>query len=215
MNCLLMRELSLDAIIRIWDTELSEENGFETFHVYLCAAFLFRFSTILRTLAFQELVLFLQVRKGIHCPPCTITKLYRYPALTFIPTHSTLAFRNSSSCSQVLEGDLSSSNPTHCSTPSPTPLPTPTSTSPRKPCFLLCHEAVSTRLRVLAWSQPVSHRLGVCAFQPLTVTGPADARLDPQRRGADPVTSPRPPLALPRCRGPLQTVQHMTRMIRS
>ena len=61
MNCLLMRELSLDAIIRIWDTELSEESGgFETFHVYLCAAFLLRFADHLRTLQFQDLVLFLQ-----------------------------------------------------------------------------------------------------------------------------------------------------------
>lgn len=61
MNCLLMRELSLDAIIRIWDTELAEETGgFEAFHVYLCAAFFFRFADHLRTLPFQDLVLFLQ-----------------------------------------------------------------------------------------------------------------------------------------------------------
>ena len=61
MNCLLIRELSLDAIIRIWDTELAEEaGGFEAFHVYLCAAFLLRFSEHLRTLPFQDLVLFLQ-----------------------------------------------------------------------------------------------------------------------------------------------------------
>jgi TBC1 domain family member 2 len=60
MNCLLMREVSLAGIIRIWDTELSEENGFKVFHVYLCAAFLFRFSEQLRKLQFQELVLFLQ-----------------------------------------------------------------------------------------------------------------------------------------------------------
>jgi hypothetical protein len=61
MNCLLMRELSLDAIIRIWDTELAEETGgFEAFHVYLCAAFLLRFADHLRTLPFQDLVLFLQ-----------------------------------------------------------------------------------------------------------------------------------------------------------
>jgi len=61
MNCLLMRELSLDAIIRIWDTELAEETGgFEVFHVYLCAALLLRFSNHLSTLPFQDLVLFLQ-----------------------------------------------------------------------------------------------------------------------------------------------------------
>ncbi len=61
MNCLLMRELSLDAVIRVWDTELAEEaGGFEAFHVYLCAAFLLRFADRLRALPFQELVLFLQ-----------------------------------------------------------------------------------------------------------------------------------------------------------
>lgn len=60
MNCLLMRELSLGGIIRIWDTELSEDNGFEVFHVFLCAAFLFRFSEQLRKLPFQDLVLYLQ-----------------------------------------------------------------------------------------------------------------------------------------------------------
>lgn len=65
MNCLLMRELSLDAVVRVWDTELAEDQaaeagGFEAFHVYLCAAFLLRFADRLRTLPFQELVLFLQ-----------------------------------------------------------------------------------------------------------------------------------------------------------
>lgn len=61
MNCLLMRELSLEAVIRVWDTELAEEaGGFEAFHVYLCAAVLLRFADTLRILPFQELVLFLQ-----------------------------------------------------------------------------------------------------------------------------------------------------------
>jgi len=55
-----MRELSLGGIIRIWDTALSEENGFEIFHVYLCAAFLFKFSDQLQKLPFQDLVLYLQ-----------------------------------------------------------------------------------------------------------------------------------------------------------
>jgi len=41
MNCLLLREFDLKCIIRLWDTYLSEgEGGFETFHVYVCAAFL-------------------------------------------------------------------------------------------------------------------------------------------------------------------------------
>lgn len=51
MNCLLMRELSLDCIIRLWDTYLSEPNGFETFHVYVSAAFLLTWSSKLKVCA--------------------------------------------------------------------------------------------------------------------------------------------------------------------
>ena len=48
MNCLLMRELSLDLILRVWDTYLAEHgasddassgsDGFAVLHVYTCAA---------------------------------------------------------------------------------------------------------------------------------------------------------------------------------
>lgn len=60
MNCLLMRELPLNAIIRLWDTYLCEDNGFESFHVYVSAAILMTFGEKLKTLEFQDLVLFLQ-----------------------------------------------------------------------------------------------------------------------------------------------------------
>jgi hypothetical protein len=60
MNCLLMREIPLNAIIRLWDTYLSEENGFENFHVYVCTAILMTFGEKLKSLEFQNLVLFLQ-----------------------------------------------------------------------------------------------------------------------------------------------------------
>ncbi|EGZ09200.1 hypothetical protein PHYSODRAFT_318886 [Phytophthora sojae] len=60
MNCLLMRELPLDGIVRIWDTYLCEDSGFESFHVYVCAAILMTFGEALKTLEFQDLVLFLQ-----------------------------------------------------------------------------------------------------------------------------------------------------------
>ena len=41
MNCLLLRELPLKCIVRLWDTYLSEETGgFENFHVYVCAVLL-------------------------------------------------------------------------------------------------------------------------------------------------------------------------------
>lgn len=61
MNCLLMRELLVPLIIRTWDTYLSElPLGFNEFHVYVCAAFLVKFSGELRTKDFQEILLFLQ-----------------------------------------------------------------------------------------------------------------------------------------------------------
>ena len=40
MNNLLMRELPLHCTIRLWDTYLSEVDGFASFHLYVCAAFL-------------------------------------------------------------------------------------------------------------------------------------------------------------------------------
>jgi hypothetical protein len=57
MNCLLMRELELNCIVRLWDTYLSETNrGFDDFHVYVCASFLTSVWAQLKTLEFQDLV---------------------------------------------------------------------------------------------------------------------------------------------------------------
>lgn len=66
MNCLLLREFKLECVIRLWDTYLSEGDGtgfamgFETFHVYVCAAFLCQFSDLLRNMEFDELFGFMQ-----------------------------------------------------------------------------------------------------------------------------------------------------------
>lgn len=61
MNCLLMREVSVQLIIRMWDTYLSETPlGFNLFHVYVCAAFLIKFSSELKEKDFQDILLFLQ-----------------------------------------------------------------------------------------------------------------------------------------------------------
>ncbi len=60
MNCLLMRELPLQLVIRVWDTYLSELETFGIFHVYVCAAFLVRFSEDLRQVEFQDIMLFLK-----------------------------------------------------------------------------------------------------------------------------------------------------------
>lgn len=56
MNCLLLRELPQRAVVRAWDTYLAEENGFESFHVYVSAALLCHFSSTLREMDFQTMV---------------------------------------------------------------------------------------------------------------------------------------------------------------
>lgn len=40
MNCLLMRELNLECVLRLWDAYISEGERFPQFHVYVCVAFL-------------------------------------------------------------------------------------------------------------------------------------------------------------------------------
>ena len=53
MNCLLMRELSIECTIRMWDTYMAEEQGFSEFHLYVCAAFLVKWSEQLVKMDFQ------------------------------------------------------------------------------------------------------------------------------------------------------------------
>lgn len=61
MNCLLMREVSVQNTIRMWDTYIAEgANGFSEFHVYVCAAFLVKWSSKIQTMDFQEIMMFLQ-----------------------------------------------------------------------------------------------------------------------------------------------------------
>jgi len=62
MNCLLMRELPLPIVVRMWDTYLSEgpSEGLSIFHVYVCAAFLVMWSEEVRQREFADILLFLQ-----------------------------------------------------------------------------------------------------------------------------------------------------------
>jgi TBC1 domain family member 2 len=61
MNCALVREVPLQAIIRLWDTYLSEgKTGFENFHVYVCVVLLKTFKDRLMGLPFQDILMFLQ-----------------------------------------------------------------------------------------------------------------------------------------------------------
>jgi hypothetical protein len=81
MNCLLMREISVQNTIRMWDTYLvcfvlffqklsleiysflSQSEGpdaFSQFHLYVCSAFLVKWSEKLRQMDFQGIIMFLQ-----------------------------------------------------------------------------------------------------------------------------------------------------------
>jgi len=61
MNCLLMREISVQNTIRMWDTYLAEgPDAFSQFHLYVCSAFLVRWSENLRKMDFQGIIMFLQ-----------------------------------------------------------------------------------------------------------------------------------------------------------
>ncbi|KAJ3102179.1 GTPase-activating protein [Phlyctochytrium planicorne] len=61
MNCLLMRELSIRNTIRMWDSYQAEgSDGFSDFHLYVCAAFLVKWSEQLKKMEFQDIMIFLQ-----------------------------------------------------------------------------------------------------------------------------------------------------------
>lgn len=61
MNCLLLRELKLEIIVRLWDTLFSDDfYKLTTFHVYICAAILCHFSEEIKKMDFQDLMTFLQ-----------------------------------------------------------------------------------------------------------------------------------------------------------
>ncbi|MCJ1249276.1 GTPase-activating protein [Trapelia coarctata] len=60
MNCLLMREVNVKCTIRMWDTYMAEEQGFSGFHLYVCAAFLVKWTDQLVKMDFQEIMMFLQ-----------------------------------------------------------------------------------------------------------------------------------------------------------
>eukprot|EP01098_Paradermamoeba_levis_P013264 TRINITY_DN6013_c0_g1_i1.p1 TRINITY_DN6013_c0_g1~~TRINITY_DN6013_c0_g1_i1.p1 ORF type:complete len:101 (-),score=29.65 TRINITY_DN6013_c0_g1_i1:24-326(-) len=100
MNCLLMRELPLSLIIRMWDTYLSEVDGFADFHVYVCVAFLTHFSSKLRQMEFQEMMFFLQ-----HPP----TMSWDYQQLEMVLSQAYLfqtLYKNSPKHLQHAGGDL-------------------------------------------------------------------------------------------------------------
>ncbi|CAK0787611.1 hypothetical protein CVIRNUC_010833 [Coccomyxa viridis] len=60
VNCLLIREIPFQLAIRLWDTYLAEGTRMRDFLTYVLAAFLLTWSSQLKRMEFQELILFLQ-----------------------------------------------------------------------------------------------------------------------------------------------------------
>ncbi|EJT97395.1 RabGAP/TBC [Dacryopinax primogenitus] len=60
MNCLLMRELSVENTIRMWDTYMVGSQAFSQFHLFVCTAFLLTWSRQLLEMDFQGMLMFLQ-----------------------------------------------------------------------------------------------------------------------------------------------------------
>lgn len=63
MTCLLMRELRLPLILRLWDSYLSEPSlaaGFREMHIYVCAALVMRFKDAIKSREFQQIIQFMQ-----------------------------------------------------------------------------------------------------------------------------------------------------------
>ena len=58
--CYLTREFDIFKITRIWDTYLSEDEGFSQFHCYVCAALFLHFAPKLKTMEYQDSIMFLQ-----------------------------------------------------------------------------------------------------------------------------------------------------------
>jgi hypothetical protein len=67
INCLLVREMSLENTVRMWDTYISEGiSAFSEFHIYVCASYLYKWSSTLKNLDFQDIMLFFQDNSSIH-----------------------------------------------------------------------------------------------------------------------------------------------------
>lgn len=60
INCLLVRELPLAQVVRLWDTYIADGDDFAEFVTYVAVAFLLHFAPQLRAMEFQDAVMFLQ-----------------------------------------------------------------------------------------------------------------------------------------------------------
>lgn len=59
-NCLLVREFPLRLVFSLWDAFMSEPDGFSAYAVYVAAALCLNWSAALKSMPFQDIMLFLQ-----------------------------------------------------------------------------------------------------------------------------------------------------------
>lgn len=58
--CLLIREFPLKLGLRLFDTYISDDEGFTTLHIYVCTALLLKWAQKIKKMQFNEMMLFLQ-----------------------------------------------------------------------------------------------------------------------------------------------------------
>lgn len=58
--CLLIREFPLKLGLRLFDTYISDDEGFTTLHIYVCTAILLKWAQKIKKMQFHEIMLFLQ-----------------------------------------------------------------------------------------------------------------------------------------------------------
>jgi len=81
MHCLLVRELPMNVLCRLWDTYLAEAHGFSEFHVFVCASLLLLWRDRLMNMKeFDTVLKFLQVppteSMTIKDVDCLVSKAY-------------------------------------------------------------------------------------------------------------------------------------------
>mmetsp|Transcript_36878 Transcript_36878/g.33121 ORF Transcript_36878/g.33121 Transcript_36878/m.33121 type:complete len:132 (-) Transcript_36878:567-962(-) len=59
MFCLLIREFPLKVGMRLFDTYISDDQGFSVLHIYVCTALLLKWSVKLKKMDFSEMMVFL------------------------------------------------------------------------------------------------------------------------------------------------------------
>eukprot|EP00760_Papus_ankaliazontas_P030323 PhM_4_TR4755/c0_g1_i1/m.16660/K20360/TBC1D22, GYP1; TBC1 domain family member 2 len=64
MHCLLVRELPMHIVVRLWDTYLAEAHGFADFHVFVCASLLLTWREALLAMSDME-----EILRHLQSPP--------------------------------------------------------------------------------------------------------------------------------------------------